>query len=117
MLELVRRSLLHLYHSLGAELNVVGKCLVAGWPGASTRSSAEVGRQVLPTYEPEPRNSLWYQSSFAELPRVSGRIRQNENPSRRRPFPYNSERPHAETAVPGGYPERARPDTGQESRH
>jgi len=29
------------------------------------RRIADVGRQVLLTYEPEPRNVLWYQSQFA----------------------------------------------------
>src|ERR1019366_8744880 len=38
MLELVRRSLVHLYHSLSADLKVSGKCRVAGCRRSSTRS-------------------------------------------------------------------------------
>src|SRR6266550_1953171 len=60
-----RRSLSHRYHSLGADVNVAGKCLVAGCARSSTRSIADVGRHVLLTYEPAPRNVLWYQSQSA----------------------------------------------------
>ena len=54
----VRRSAVHLYHSLGDVLNVSGRPWVTGCGVSSTLRIAEVGLQVLPAYEPAPRNSL-----------------------------------------------------------
>ena len=50
---------------LGEDLKVSGRLYVARCLRSSTRSTADVGLHVLLTYEPEPRNVLWYQSQFA----------------------------------------------------
>jgi len=54
----VLRSEVHLYHSLGEVLNAFGRPLGTGCAVSSTLRMAEVGLQVLPAYEPDPRNSL-----------------------------------------------------------
>jgi hypothetical protein len=45
----VRRSFCHRYHSLGFDRKVWGRPRIAGCDGSSTRSTADVGRQVLLT--------------------------------------------------------------------
>ncbi len=67
MFGLVRRSLFQLYHSLTAEVNVVGSRLVDGWVWSSTLSTAVVGPQVLLLKVPEPRNVLLNQGQLLAL--------------------------------------------------
>ncbi len=60
----LRRSFSQLYHSLGADLKVAGRCCVMGCLPPSTLNTADVGRQVFPLYCPAPKNWSWYQSQF-----------------------------------------------------
>src|SRR6202012_1672937 len=60
-----RRSFSQRYHSFGCDFQSVGRPFMAGCFLSSTRKMADVGRQVLLTYWPEPRKVLWYQSQLA----------------------------------------------------
>ncbi len=65
-IRVLRRSLLQRYHSLGADLNTVGRCCVAGCALSSTRKEAEVRPPgIAYVRNPIPGNRCGTSSSLA----------------------------------------------------